>query len=76
MRHQPVPMRCCGASRQADMDRRDGNLRFAPITSLRAAAKSALFDHLIGGGDERLRHGEAEPGSLGVGSAFRRPAEK
>jgi hypothetical protein len=42
--------------------RRDG-----PLTSLRTAANGSLFDDLVGAGEQRRRHGDAEgTGGLGM----------
>src|SRR5262245_22167416 len=43
---------------KADIERRDGHVRFVPKADSCTAANSILFDHLIGAREQRLPHFE------------------
>ena len=49
-----------GLPPKADIDRRDGNVRFVPKGDIRTAAEFFLFDHLVGELLKLRRHMEAE----------------
>ena len=45
---------------KADISHSDWHVRFVPKADICSAAKSSLFDHLVGGGKQRRRHSETE----------------
>src|SRR6516162_1344261 len=45
---------------KADIGTQPCDVCFVPKADIRQAANSSLFDHLVGAGKQRLRHGEAE----------------
>src|SRR6516164_9993174 len=56
---------CNTISPKADIDRRDGHVRFVPKAVVSRCSKvherkAELFDHLVGGREQLVRHGEAE----------------
>jgi hypothetical protein len=45
---------------KADIVQHGGNVRFVPGADSCTAARSILFDHFVGAGEQRWRHPEAE----------------
>src|SRR3954464_14491685 len=44
----------------ADSSRNHPEVRFVPLPAVSKCSKTALLDHLVGAGEQRIRHGEAE----------------
>ena len=46
----------------ADIPRRNLNVRFGPKADILRCRRTSLFDHLVGGNEQRARHSQAKSG--------------
>src|SRR5260221_7526702 len=57
-----MPVECCTTALppKADVHLRSCYVAFVPISDICSAANCTLFNHLVGGGEQRLRHVETQ----------------